>query len=399
MNIAHSVEAEQYLQALAKELAISAKRYEQAQNSYNSIGEWLQRDDSSLKDFEPQVYVQGSFRLGTAIRPISEAEDYDIDVVCIVEALATQNVSQAQLKSMVGEEMKSYHSARSMRKPLREGRRCWTLEYADGAQFHMDILPCVPDAGRQRVLIEKAGFSAERTESAVAITDREHPGYDRIGADWYRSNPKGYADWFHYRMEGEFLKRRQLLAEARKADVEDIPEYEVRTPLQSAVMILKRHRDNEFKNDPDNKPISVIISTLAAHSYEGEDKISTALVSILRRMDGFVETANGQRIIRNPVDPLENFADKWEKFPEREEAFYAWLEKARSDFEAILNLTDRKLIEEALSPSVGGALAKRASEALASGTAGGLLHESASASTQPSFPNSRREPTKPKGFA
>ena len=33
-----------------------------------------------------------------------------------------------------------------------EGRRCWTQDYADGAQFHMDTLPALSDAADQRML-------------------------------------------------------------------------------------------------------------------------------------------------------------------------------------------------------------------------------------------------------
>jgi hypothetical protein len=36
----------------------------------------------------------------------------------------------------------------------------------------------------------------------------------------------------------------------------------VKTPLQQAVQILKRHRDMMFADDPEHKPISVIITTL-----------------------------------------------------------------------------------------------------------------------------------------
>lgn len=396
--ISYSPEAEDYLQALADELSISAERYGQAETSYNSIGEWLHRDQSSVRQFNPQVYVQGSFRLGTAIRPVNEAEDYDVDVVCEVCALSTMDMTQEQLKNIVGNEIKAYHAAKAMKKPLVPGHRCWTLEYADGAQFHMDILPCVPDSERQRVLIEKAGFTADRSSTAVAITDDEHPQYKVLGPDWFRSNPKGFADWFRSRMEGQFEKRRKVLAEVRKAAVEDIPEYEVRTPLQSAIMILKRHRDKEFSDDPDNKPISVIVTTLASHAYRGEESISEALVSILRRMDSFIDEMNGQKLIRNPVDPLENFADKWVKYPEREVAFYKWLEKARSDFESILGMTNKQVIEKALSPSLGGALTKRAAEA-ASMAGASILHGASQASAQPSFPSTRREPATPKGFA
>lgn len=81
----------------------------------------------------------------------------------------------------------------------------------------------------------------------------------------------------------------------------------------------------------DDKPISIILTTFAAHSYQGEERISDALFAILSKMDSFIkQAADGTFIIENPSDPLENFADKWKKHPERalarsRQRAYAWV--------------------------------------------------------------------------
>lgn len=55
-----------------------------------------------------------------------------------------------------------------------------------------------------------------------------------------------------------------LLAESVRA----VPKYQSnKTPLQRAVQILKRHRDIMFAGDED-KPVSIIITTLAAKAYQ-----------------------------------------------------------------------------------------------------------------------------------
>ena len=41
------------------------------------------RDDSELSDFDPTIYPQGSFALGTAVRPLGE-DQYDVDSVCLL---------------------------------------------------------------------------------------------------------------------------------------------------------------------------------------------------------------------------------------------------------------------------------------------------------------------------
>lgn len=115
--------AEDYLAALADELAISEARYEQANRSYTSLGDWLHRPESAVLRFDPQIYVQGSFRLGTAIRPLNDEEEYDVDSVCVLRLLGTGDLSQKELKKLVGDEIKAYARAQGMVKPVREGKR------------------------------------------------------------------------------------------------------------------------------------------------------------------------------------------------------------------------------------------------------------------------------------
>jgi hypothetical protein len=322
----------------------------------------------------------------------------------MLRKLGTSDLSQKQLKTLVGDEIKAYRHAQNMVKPVREGRRCWVLSYADGAQFHMDIVPAVPNATRQRLLLEARGLDLRWSDSAIVITDIRLPAYEYISDDWQRSNPKGYAEWFRLRMGAIFERRRRALAESIRANVEDIPDYRVRAALQSAIMILKRHRDGMFVNRYDERPISVIITTLAAHAYNGEEKIADALYSILARMDQFIEHDGQQCIIRNPSDPLENFADKWPQHPERERAFFEWLAQARHDFGELARQVERRRLVESVQPRMG-AVADRAAARLGP-PPGSMLRPAAAAaavgataSSAPAFPNTRREPTSPKGFA
>jgi hypothetical protein len=122
---------------------------------------------------------------------------------------------------------------------------------------------------------------------------------------------------------GEGVGNRQdkalVIAEA-KADVSEIPAFRVKTPLQSAVQILKRHRDIRFSEDPNGRPSSIIITTLSAQAYQQESSIIGALFSILTRMDAYIERRGTKYWIANPSDPRENFGDSWNDQPERREA-------------------------------------------------------------------------------
>jgi len=335
----NSRNAEEVLEALADALQVSEARHQAADRSYKSLAAWLHRPESTLLSTDPDVYIQGSFRLGTAVRPASADEDYDLDLVCEMN-LSKSNLTQAQVKALLGSEMAGYAKSKGMTPPD-EGRRCWTLQYHDGAQFHLDALPALPDGARQRLLLESAGLSTTWTDTAIAITDKDHRNYRSYSPDWPHSNPRGYARWFQARMAAVFEARRRVLAMEARASVEDIPEYAVRTPLQSAIQILKHHRDLMFADRCEDKPISIIITTLAAMAYGQQTTIGATLVAVLSTMETFIETRNGVRWIANPTDGAENFADRWVSHPERQAAFYEWLHQARADFYAAAAASSR----------------------------------------------------------
>lgn len=355
-------EAERLLDDLAASLAISPSRYEAAERSYKSVGEWLSRPGSAFARVGTTIYAQGSFRLATVIRPVNDDEDYDLDVVCEV-VMPKSTMSQAEFKALMGKELTAYANAHSMATPT-ESRRAWRLDYADGAQFHMDVLASVPDGARQRMLLEARGLTSTYAQSAIALTCREHPNFYIHSEDWPTSNPKGYSEWFKLRMGPLFnLKRRGMQLAEAKASIEEIPEYRVRTPLQAAIQILKRHRDIRFIDDAENRPISIVITTLAAKAYNQEATIGAALFGILDRMDSFIDYRDGVAWIENPADPRENFADKWQKHPEKAQAFRDWLEEARADFEAAARMSDLDELIDLLSPRLGRKLVESAANA------------------------------------
>lgn len=401
-------ESDKFIRALVEELEVPEERYAQAERSYKSFGEWTHRSDSTIRRHSPEVYVQGSFRLGTAIRPSTEDGEYDIDLVCVLQKLSKSDLPQTKLKALLETEVQDYRKAKGIKKPVKEGRRCWTLEYADGAQFHMDILPALPNAEAQRILLEKRGFDLTFAKTAIAITDSDHEDYEVLSDEWPRSNPKGYAEWFKGRMAEAFERVRKELMEAEvrkgvRASVEDIPDYRVRTPLQQAIMILKRHRDDMFEDDPEVKPISIIITTLAAHSYDGETDVSSALLSILERMESHILHDGQKCVIANPTDATENFADRWETHPERQDAFFRWLAQAKADFFGLAKLTSYEKMAESSSAQISAELRDLALKRIRGPVSGSLLGAAtaapSAAESNYSFSDAPRKPKAPRDFA
>ncbi len=366
------------LEDIGAALDIPPSRLEEAKERYESIGAWLDRDGSSLSGLTPAISPQGSILLGTVIRPLTDREEYDIDLVCLLSA-AKSAVTQKQLKEAVGREVALYAKAHNMANPPEEGRRCWTLVYADGTQFHMDILPAVPDPQGYQFMLRAHGYERlaadpSLTGEAIAITDNTHPHYARYSDDWPQSNPQGYAAWFRGRMSVQLSARKRAYAERERitASVDEIPDHKVKTPLQRAVQLLKRHRDCMFADDPDHKPISIIITTLAAHAYNEEPTITGALQSILTGMDQFIEERNGQAWIANPVNPAENFADKWADEPQKQENFNKWLAQARHDFATYLRAHSFDSLPGDLKQHLGAGLVERTLAAVLPAAAAGL---------------------------
>jgi hypothetical protein len=299
--------------AAASKLDIPDYVYEDAVLKFEDIGSWLASEDSKLRSYLPEIYPQGSFRLGTVVRPITEEGEYDIDLVCHLE-LDKEQTTQTNLKQMVGDRLKLREDLAKILMPM---RRCWRLSYppdGSGLHFHMDILPAIPNL--------------ERPPTGILLTDAEL-------TRWQKSNPKSYAAWFFDRMKTVFVEQKAIVAKSLEANIEEVPDWRVKTPLQIAVQILKRHRDVYFRSDFENKPVSIIITTLAALAYNNQPSVYDALRDIVREMSDKIEYRNGKWWVANPVDPDENFADKWNEYPMRRDAFGRWLNKVQVDFSSI----------------------------------------------------------------
>lgn len=365
------------LEAMADALDIPPSKFEEAKNRYEAIGNWLDRPESTLADYDPAISPQGSFLLGTVTRPLTDAEEYDVDLGCRLNASKAE-FTQKDLKEAVGYEVALYAKAHGMAKP-EERRRCWTLNYAAGAQFHMDIVPALPDAQRYQTKLLEHGYrslayDAALTGHAIAITDNTLPHYNQQTEDWPQSNPLGYAAWFRSRMRVRLTEAKRAFAQRERttASVEDIPDYKVKTPLQRSIQLLKRHRDCMFADDCEHKPISIIVTTLAAHAYNEEPTISAALQSILTGMDRYIEDRGGVVWVANPVNPAENFADKWAEQPKKRENFYRWLDQARQDFALYLRASTFDKVPELLREHLGAKLVDSTVAAMLPAAAVGL---------------------------
>lgn len=307
----------QLLSHTVAELDISPELRAAATAEYERVGNWL----AAVADGDAGwvVQPQGSFLLNTVVRP-SGSDEYDLDAVCRRE-IEKHQTTQAKLKYEIGDVLLDYRNAHhdlpDAPTGLKERNRCWTLRYPASLRFHLDVLPAIPNH--------------ESPPSGILITDRELRA-------WQRSDPQAFAAWFKLQAAAEFITKRARLAEAAHTAPEAIPEWEVRTTLHRLVQVLKLHRNEFFCANLDARPASILLTTLAAHAYTGEHNLYDAAVQAVELMPRYIERTREGYFVPNPVEPRENFADRWRHEPELARAFFGWLDRLGEDLREVASV-------------------------------------------------------------
>lgn len=371
INFTQKQEVDEILDILGENLSITETQHNAAVQSYKAVGNWLTNEESELARYSPVISPQGSFIIGTTIQSINPDDDIDLDVVCELNG-KSPDWTQKDIKELVGDQLRNHKKYESILDD--EGRRCWTLKYRENGnpneRYHMDILPAVNTTGYS-IILEKA-YSNLKDQSyedlALSITDNERiPEYSTSTEpeEWLQSNPFGYAKWFMNIADN--IKGQRTKMFSLNESVNPTPKYQSeRLPLQRAVQLLKRHRDIMFQDysedDKKQKPISCIITTLAAKSYDGEDNIYDALLSIIYKMEDHIKDGYDDKLkkyvkwISNPTNEAENFADRWAiEGSKREQFFNDWLAKLKADFGGLGDNFNRMNLNESLIKSFGEA--------------------------------------------
>jgi len=308
------------LETIGKSLDISESQHKLAEERYKSIGKWLAEGEYCIlgsgkkqcfKDGD--IYPQGSIKLETAVRPIGKSE-FDIDLVFFTPNVSADDITPEYLKKLIGNRLKEHGTYKDMLKPLNRG---WCIEYAN--EFHLDITPSLDNHN-------------EPLNESELVADKKLKKY-------MPSNPKGYAQWFDdissmmptititKRM---FESRDSSFGMEKSATISNIPEHNLnKLLLKRFIQIFKRHRDVMFEGKND-APISIIITTLATHSYLycierfSYDNEYDLMKDVLKYMKSFIKTKDGLYWIENPTVTDENFAEKWNEESSKKVNFDNW---------------------------------------------------------------------------
>lgn len=338
MTTERKTELENLLRHVVAELDLTPSERDTVEKRYQTISEWLEDPKGTLAIYMPHIYPHGSFRLGTVVRPLGEQVEFDLDFVCRLKN--GDGLDQETLRDLIGDRLKANGKWEGMITPK---TRCWRLNYAN--EFHVDIMPAIK--------------MPSTTNGGILITDRDYE-------DWKASNPRGYAEWFDRQMTP--VRRNIRAGMMIKMAAEDLPdEDKIKTPLQRAIQILKRHRDIYFEKDQKDRPGSIILTTLAAKAYRQQESLIDTLLEVAEAMPTEIEYEQGFPVVSNPALLSENLAEKWKEHPQRLVKFEGWLDQLQADVRAFIVSDDKFALQRLMGEKFGnrvvnGAFEKRAAE-------------------------------------
>lgn len=315
---------EKLLAEYASSLGITDEQRRLAERKYKEIGEWLQ-SGQFFKEYKPDVYPQGSFALGTVVRPV-KGDCFDLDIV--VELTRGEILhSSKEIKQAVNERLKEDKEGNPcLNADKQVWPMCYTLSFPK--QFDMDIVPArYGDSDRITYLKNVYPDKSRFFDTAIKVVDRND--------QWIESNPRGFIRWFD-----EISKRSKHKDVIHVMDeLHALPAYQVNSPLQNMVQILKKHATEMFDSEEirDYKPASIAITTLAALSFKKEYSLYGALKNF---KDNALKILGDKLELENPANPGEYFSQNWENDPQKKKWLLKWLENVDSFIKHLIELDE-----------------------------------------------------------
>ena len=361
---------EQDIIKLIEGLDISQSLYVKAIEHYKAVASFLQEHG-----IESDIYPQGSYSLGTVVRPYKGDEQaaYDLDAICEIK-INKNDTTPETVKKMVGKALMSDGTYRGMLQ--QEWDKCWTLEYADvnGVGFSVDIVPAVAENESSLMTSLSNGVvDPMALQSQIAITHKnENDLYT-----WQASNPKAFQNWFKKINEPFLMYQKQRLTkslrrgmyECNESSVEHIPEKQEHSSLQRVIQITKYHADVYYTkgNIKKHKSASIIVTTLIALLAQEADPsldIFPLLTYIVEQLEIYgenlileeaifvkryenknvIKRVGGQWILKNPLNPSENLVDSWNQDPSKATYFFQWIRALKEDYLTTIQAEDDKFV-------------------------------------------------------
>lgn len=266
-----SADLERLLVEVARQLQLPKTAESALRSEFSKLTRYL--TVGNLAGYQPSLYAQGSFRIGTTVRPLG-GEEFDLDF--IVELLAPPSHDPTHIYELVARELERHPDYRGH---IERKDRCIRLSFP--GQYHIDVVPAVP-----------------AVRDGIEIPDK---GAD--GLSWKYTDPKGYIRWFEAASLPTHLRKEH-------ASVAPLPPEETvlsKTALQVGVQLLKRHHQLHTPEEKLRTP-SIVLTTIAGLDAAGHDSLGGCMNDIVA---GILVYARTPRHVFHPTAQDEMLSDKW----------------------------------------------------------------------------------------
>ena len=234
---------------------LNPSRYERLKRSDRAVSEYLSQNLVGFRRTERQ----GSYALGTTIRPVKDTDEYDVDRLVYVDYDSSKSP-----KDYIDDVYRCLKANGNYADKVERKTRCVSVNYA--GEFKIDVVPCITYKGNH--------FICNRNTNEYEETDGT-----------------GFRDWFNG-------KNRVTNGN-----------------LKLATRLLKYLRDHKKTFTAPSILLTTLIGN-TVHDREGDAQFKTvpdALLTVITRMDEFLRARPSMPEVRNPALPSETFTRHWDQ--------------------------------------------------------------------------------------
>ena len=311
-------EINKYLNIIGSKLQLSKEKFEELNKNYKAISSYIANKHALAGDEEYSIYQQGSFAIDTAIKPL-KGDEFDVDVVVEFD-IKKGDVGPIEFYNQLYKTFKEGRYGNI----VEEYRNNIRINYDNN--YHFDIMPAIP----------------------LAYNSQSLNVPDRKKCEWVIRSPKLYRSWFleqankiskyNKGIKVSIKDNNQFVLERDIAPLAKPKDYELKPTLNRVVQLIKRARDVYFYHEEEYVPQSIVLTTLAAQFYQGEQSIVDALLNIAKKM--FELGNNNPRFdVYNPACPnkQENFTQKWKYKIKYYDNYFKFTEWFLNEIKGLLN--------------------------------------------------------------
>ena len=257
---------------------LNPSRYERLKRSDKAVSEYLSQNLVGFRRTERQ----GSYALGTTIRPVKDTDEYDVDRLVYLEYDSSKDP-----KDYIDDVYRCLKANGNYAGKVQKNTRCVTVNYA--GEFKIDVVPCITYNGNHLI--------CNRKTNEYEVTDGT-----------------GFRDWFNE-------KNRVTNGN-----------------LKLVTRLLKYLRDHKKTFTAPSVLLTTLIGN-TVHDREGDTGFKTlpdALLTVISRIDDFLRSHPTMPEIRNPALPSETFTRHWDQakyshFRDMVSSYARRIEEAYSD--------------------------------------------------------------------